>query len=143
MGLKDLTLQENSGQIVDYTAALGLESQSSAAQLTLSSVSVNGGVQLQFEADTEAASRRTVTFRNKPSVYDPKTKTWSKQKRTISISGPELQENSGTYQANAIRIELDVTATASIGTITKLLNFACCALTSSDTRKFFTVGSPE
>lgn len=143
MGLKDLTLQENSLQIVDYTTALGVETQSSAAQLTLSSISVNGGIQLQFEDDTEAANRRTVTFRNKPSVYDPKTKTWSKQKRTVSISGPVYQENSGTYQANAIRIELDVTATANAGDITKLLNFAGCALTSSDTRKFFTVGSPE
>lgn len=143
MSLKDLALVQNGAELIDVPTALIalVSSSSSPVPLVLSSTPVLGGIQLQFETDLTAAQRRSVTFRSKPAVFDAKTKVWSKQKRSVSISGPT--ETMGTIQAAAIRIELDVPATIDVEGILTLLNYACVCLTDANARKFWTLGSPE
>lgn len=140
MSLKDLALVAKSDTVFEIDADIEGATNSTSVPLVLSAVPVQGGMQLQFEADITAATRRTATFRSKPAVYDAKTKVWSKQKRTCAVSGPE--ETMGTVQAAAIRIELDVPATMDTSGIVKLLNHGIRVLSAPETLSFWTLGSP-
>lgn len=138
MGLKSIPLKDYTEALYEVDSSL----QGVAQPLVLSPVAVQGGVQLYFANDLDITTRRTMTFRSKPAVFDPKTKSWSKFKRSCNISGA-VNDGYGNFQANAVRIEVDTTAGAPKEAVIQLLNLAAIALSSTHATDFWTKGTPE
>lgn len=139
MSLRDLALYTMTG----FTPASTPPEGGTAVDLALSPVPVQNGLQLIFADDVGTTNRRSVTFRSKPATYDPKTKTWSKQKRSISLSEPRTNEITGAMQSAALRIELDVPADFTIEKCEEFLTFGLQMINRNEVYQFWTIGSPE
>lgn len=98
MSLKTMTLLSGAS-----LAATG----GTAITLSDDGVSVQGGLHLIVNEDTDAMARRTVTVKNRPASYDPRTKTWSKVKQSMVFAKPMTLAD-GSVVFNTIRLEREV-----------------------------------
>jgi hypothetical protein len=81
--------------------------------------------------DPDFATRRVVTYKTRPPIYDARTKSWSKQKRSVSIASPGIDEL-GNIVYDTIRVELETAASTSIEDCNKLRGLAAYAIVGID-----------
>lgn len=113
MGLKTMSL---------LAGATVAASGGTALAFAEDGVSITNGVHLMVPADADYQTRRMVTAKHKPPTIDTKTGVYSKDKKSISLTLPQVLP-SGVVVFNVIRIEREVhpsLATASALELTKL-----------------------
>lgn len=132
MAIGDVSIYEN---LVAPTPPEG------ATPLTLgeSPNTVVSGRQFLVTNDADFATRRTVTFKVKPSTYDPKTKRFSKQKRTIVVACPKTDiDNNIIFPA--LEINLSMPADYDQTDINYLRAYGIWLLGESSLDSFFVTG---
>lgn len=137
MGLKNLAFY-NPELVFEVTPP----STGTAATLAVMPTPVLNGHQFGVKEDEQALTRRTYTAKVRPSTYDPKTKTVSRTKKSLSFAHPFLgNANSVTYRVCRIEIEHDSEATPV--DITGLRQAGIAMISSSELDDFFNYGSLE
>lgn len=103
-------------------------------------VSIQNGVQLIVPADTEYQTRRQVTAKVKQPTIDPKTGVYSKDRKTISLTFPQVLSD-GKIVFNVIRVEREVHPSLPAASALELCKLGAQLLTDSDTADFWANGS--
>lgn len=98
MSLKNMTLLAGASLAATGGAALTLSEDG---------VVIQGGLHLIVNEDADMMTRRTVTVKNRPASYDPRSKTWSKAKQSMVFAQP-MTLGDGSIVFNTIRIEREV-----------------------------------
>lgn len=131
MGLKNMSLQSGATSSV---------SGGSAQVFADDGVTIQNGLHLIVPADTDYQTRRSATIKYRPPTVDPKTGSYSKDKKSISYTLPQVLTN-GTVVFNVIRIEREVHPSLSAANAAELNNIAAQLLYDSDTSAFWASGS--
>lgn len=131
MGLKNASIL--SGATVSSTGGTALAFAETAN-------SVQNGLQLIVPADTDYATRRSVTVKVKPATLVAKTGVMSKDKKTITFVKP-IALTSGEIIFNVIRIEREVHPSLSAAECVELNKIGAQILTDTDFDSFWATGS--
>lgn len=131
---------------------MGLKTMSLLASATVSAsggtalvfaddgVTIQNGVHLIVPADTDYQTRRQVTAKYRPPTLDPKTATYSKDKKSISLSKP-IVLSSGKVVFNTIRLEREVHPSLSAADAVELNKLGAQMLIDADLDAFWASGS--
>jgi len=131
MGLKSMSLTASATIAVSGGSALAFADDG---------VSVANGVHLIVPGDADYQTRRSVTVKNRPPTYDARTASYSKDKKSMSLTLPMVLSN-GSVVFNVIRIEREVHPSLSTANATELNKLAAQMLVDSDTDGFWQTGS--
>lgn len=102
--------------------------------------SIQNGVHLIVPADADYQTRRMVTAKYRPPTINPTTGTYSKDKKSVSLTLP-LVLSDGKVVFNTIRVEREVHPSLAAASAVELNKLAAQILTDSDTDAFWTTGS--
>lgn len=130
MGMKNMQLTASA-----TLAATG----GSALVLADNGVTIQNGVQLVVPADTNYATRRSLTAKYRPPVVN-KDGTLSRDKKYISFTVPKALA-SGAIVNNVIRIEREVHPEFTAAECTEINKLAAQLLFDTDTDGFWATGS--
>lgn len=103
-------------------------------------IQIASGVHLINPDDTDYKTRRQVTAKVRQSTYNPKTGTYSKDKKSISYVVPQVLANGQTV-FNTVRIEREIHPDCADATAMDMLTIAAQLCISSDVGNFWSVGS--
>lgn len=131
MGLKNMSLS---------AAATVSTSGGSALVFAEDGVSIQNGIHLIIPADADYQTRRQVTAKYRPPTLDTKTATYSKDKKSISLSKPMVLSD-GRVVFNTIRIEREVHPSLPAADALELNKLGAQLLTDTDTDAFWATGS--
>lgn len=131
MGLKSMSLLASA-----TVAATG----GSALVFADDGVTIANGVHLVVPADADYQTRRQVTAKYKAPTVDPKTGSYSKDKKTMSLTLPIVLAD-GKVVFNVIRVEREVHPSVAAATCTELNKLAAQMLVDTDTDGFWATGS--
>lgn len=131
MGLKTMSLQ--AGSTVSVTGG-------TAQVFADDGVTIQNGLHLIVPADADYQTRRAATVKYRPPTIDPKTNSYSKDKKSISYTLPQVLTN-GTVVFNVIRIEREVHPSLSAASAAELNVIGAQLLTDSDASGFWATGS--
>lgn len=131
MGLKNMSL---------LTGATLSASGGSALVFADDGVTIPNGVHLVVPADADYQTRRTVTVKYRPPTIDPKTGSYSKDKKSISYTQPVVLA-SGAVVFNVVRIEREVHPSTSAAAALDLINVGSQMISDSDVTAFWATGS--
>lgn len=132
MGLKNMSLIAAPTSI---TPAGG-----SALVFAEDGVTIQNGVHLIVPADADYATRRVLTVKNRPAALDPKTGSYSKDKKSMSLAQPLILADGRTVFCT-IRIEREIHPTMSAAAALELNNLGAQLLVDADVVNFWAVGS--
>jgi hypothetical protein len=131
MGLKTMSL---------LTAATITPSGGTALVFAEDGVTIQNGVHLIIPADADYQTRRQVTAKYRPPSLDVKTSTYSKDKKSISLSKPIVLTD-GRVVFNTIRIEREVHPSLPAADALELNKLGAQLLSDLDTVDFWATGS--
>lgn len=101
---------------------------------------IQNGFQLMCSTDLNFRTRRSLTIKSRPPAYNPKTKTWTKQKSTASFTIPEVGTD-GEIMYNTFRFEFEIHPAASDGVANALQGAAQSILADVNFRNYLKTGS--
>lgn len=131
MGLKNMSL---------LSAATVSASGGTALAFADNGVSIQNGVQLIVPADADYQTRRQVTAKVKQPVIDPKTGVYSKDRKSISLTRPQILAD-GKVVFNVIRVEREVHPSLPAADALELCKLGAQLLVDSDVTDFWANGS--
>jgi len=132
MGLKTMSLvAETSG----ITAADG-----SALVFAEDGVTISNGLHLIVPADADYQTRRVVTIKNRPPTLDPKTGSYSKDKKSICLAQPVILADGRVIFAT-IRLEREAHPSMTAAEVLELNNLGAQLLVDADAAGFWATGS--
>lgn len=131
MGLKNMSLQ--AGSTIGATGG-------TAQVFADDGVTIQNGLHLIVPADADYQTRRSATVKFRPPVIDPKTGSYSKDKKSISYTLP-ITLADGRVVFNVIRIEREVHPSLSAANAAELNVIGAQLLTDSDVTAFWASGS--
>ena len=131
MGLKTMSLL--AGSTVSATGG-------SAQVFADDGVTIQNGLHLIVPADADYQTRRTATVKYRPPTLDPKTGTYSKDKKSISYTYPQVL-STGVVVFNVIRIEREVHPSFAAASAAELNVIGAQLLSDSDLTAFWATGS--
>lgn len=131
MGLKNMSLQ--AGSTVSVTGG-------TAQVFADDGVTIQNGLHLIVPADTDYQTRRSATAKYRAPVIDPKTGSYSKDKKSISYTLPQVLTD-GRVVFNVIRIEREVHPALSAAAAAELNVIGAQLLTDADASSFWASGS--
>jgi hypothetical protein len=131
MGLKTMSL---------LAAATVTTSGGTALAFAEDGVTIQNGVHMVATADADYQTRRQVTAKYRQPTLDAKTATYSKDKKSISLSKPMVLTD-GRVVFNTIRIEREVHPSLPAADALELNKLGAQMLTDTDTDAFWAVGS--
>lgn len=131
MGLKTMSL---------LTGATVAASGGTALAFAEDGVSISNGLHLMIPADADYQTRRMVTVKHKPPTIDAKTGVYSKDKKSISLTLPQVL-TSGVVVFNVIRIEREVHPSLSAASALELTKLGAQLLVDDDVVNFWATGS--
>lgn len=103
-------------------------------------VSIANGIQLVVPADTDFQTRRIATAKYRPASIDPKTATYGKDKKSISLTLPQVLTD-GRVVFNTIRVEREVHPSLAAASVTELNKLGAQLLIDTDLDNFWATGS--
>lgn len=131
MGLKNMSL----------LASASISASGGTAQVFADDgITIQNGIHLIVPADADYQTRRQATVKYKPPTLDPKTASYSKDKKSISYTKPIVLTD-GRVVFNTIRIEREVHPSLSAADCTELNRIGAQLLTDTDTDAFWASGS--
>ena len=131
MGLKTMSL---------LSSATVAASGGSALVFADNGVTIANGVQLVVPGDADYQTRRTATVKYRPPTLDPKTNSYGKDKKSISLAKPMVL-SSGQVVFNTIRIEREVHPSLSAAEALELNKLGAQLLVDTDVDAFWSTGS--
>lgn len=131
MGLKNMSL--TSAGTISVTGG-------SALAFADDGVAIANGVHLVVPSDADYQTRRQVTAKYRPPTLDPKTNSYGKDKKSISLTLPQVLTN-GSVVFNVIRIEREVHPSLAAASVTELNKLASQMLIDTDLDAFWATGS--
>lgn len=131
MALKDMSL---------LTGATIAASGGTALGFAANGVSIPNGLQLIVPGDADYQTRRSLTAKYRPSVVDPKTGSYGKDKKSITLVKPIVLTD-GRVVFNTLRIEREMHPSVSAADCTDFNKIGAQLLTDSDTDGFWANGS--
>lgn len=131
MGLKNMSLLA--------TATISV-SGGSALAFADNGVSIPNGIQVIVPSDIDYQTRRVATVKYRPPTIDPKTRVYSKDKKSISLTLPQVLAD-GRVVFNTIRVEREVHPSLSAATAVELNKLAAQLLIDTDADAFWATGS--
>lgn len=102
-------------------------------------VSVANGFHLAFLEDPDYQTRRQVVIKHRPPTLDPKTQTYGKDKKSITIVNPV--EKDGRMYFETLRIEREVLPSSTADANANLNTMGAQLLTAASAEDFWRVGS--
>jgi hypothetical protein len=103
-------------------------------------VTIQNGVHMIAPGDPDYQTRRQVTAKYRPPTLDVKTSTYSKDKKSVSLSLPIVLVD-GRVVFNTIRIEREVHPSLPAADVIELNKLGAQILVDSDTVDFWATGS--
>lgn len=103
-------------------------------------VTVANGLHLIVPADADYQTRRVVTVKNRPATLDPKTGSYSKDKKSICLAQPKILAD-GRVIFNTIRLEREVHPSMTAAENLELNNLGAQLLVDSDVASFWATGA--
>lgn len=103
-------------------------------------VTISNGLHLIVPADSDYQTRRVVTIKNRPPSLDPKTGSYSKDKKSMSLAQPIVLAD-GRVVFNTIRIEREVHPSLAASSALELNNLGAQLLVDADVVNFWATGS--
>lgn len=131
MGLKTMSLS---------ASATVATSGGTALVFAEDGVTIQNGLHLIIPADADYQTRRQATVKYRPPTLDAKTATYSKDKKSISLSKPIVLAD-GRVVFNTIRIEREVHPELAAADAVELNKLGAQLLTDADTDAFWATGS--
>lgn len=131
MGLKTMSLS---------ASATVATSGGTALVFAEDGVTIQNGLHLIIPADADYQTRRQATVKYRPPTLDAKTATYSKDKKSISLSKPIVLAD-GRVVFNTIRIEREVHPELAAADAVELNKLGAQLLTDTDTDAFWATGS--
>ena len=131
MGLKNMSL---------LASATVSASGGTALVFAEDGVTIQNGVHLVVPADADYQTRRQVTAKYRQPTLDPKTGSYSKDKKSISLSKPTVLSD-GRVVFNTIRIEREVHPSLSAADCVELNKLGAQMLSDSDLDNFWASGA--
>jgi hypothetical protein len=131
MGLKSMSL--SAGATVSTTGG-------SALVFADDGITIQNGVHLVVPSDEVYETRRQATAKYRPPTLDPKTQSYSKDKKSISFTKPIVLAD-GRVVFNTIRIEREVHPSLPAAEAAELNKLGAQLLTDADTDAFWATGS--
>lgn len=131
MGLKNMSL---------LASATVSASGGTALVFAEDGVTIQNGVHLVVPADADYQTRRQVTAKYRQPTLDPKTGSYSKDKKSISLSKPTVLSD-GRVVFNTIRIEREVHPSLSAAECVELNKLGAQMLSDSDLDNFWASGA--
>lgn len=131
MGLKNMSLTASATIAVTGGSALAFVEDG---------VSIQNGVHLVVPGDTDYQTRRQITAKSKAPTIDAKTNTYGKDKKSISLTLPQVLSTGGIV-FNVIRIEREVHPSLAASSVVELNKLAAQLLVDADTDAFWSTGS--
>lgn len=131
---------------------MGLKNMSLLASSTISAtggtalvfaedgVTIQNGLHLMVPADADYQTRRQVTVKYRQPTLDAKTATYSKDKKSMSLSKPQVLAD-GRVVFNTIRIEREVHPTLPAADALELNKLGAQLLSDADSVDFWANGS--
>lgn len=132
MGLKNMSVQAGA---VTVSATGG-----SAVVFADDGVTIQNGVHLVVPADADYQTRRSLTAKYRPPTIDPKTGAYSKDKKSVCLTHPQVLIN-GSVVFNTIRIEREIHPGTSQADRDNLNIIGAQLLVDSDMGAFWATGS--
>lgn len=133
MSLKNMTIIEG--------PTIAVSNPESSPEVTLGNdgVAVQGGSHFIVKEDLDYETRRQVTVKHRPPVYDTKTAAFGKDKKTVCLAVPQVLA-SGRIVFNTIRIEREVHPSFSTGATAKLMKMGAQLILSDSMEDFWCTG---
>lgn len=131
MGLKTMSLL--AGSTVSATGG-------TAQVFADDGITIQNGLHLIVPADADYQTRRSATVKYRPPTVDPKTSSYSKDKKSISYTLPLVLTN-GTVVFNVIRIEREVHPSLPAASAAELNAIGAQLLSDADLTAFWATGS--
>jgi len=103
-------------------------------------ITIPNGLHLIVPADADYQTRRSVTAKYRPPVVDPKTGTYTKDKKSVSYTCPVVL-SSGQVVFNVIRIEREVHPSTTAAAALELNTIGAQLLADADVVGFWATGS--
>jgi len=103
-------------------------------------VTIANGVHLIVPADADYQTRKSATVKYRPPTTDPKTNSYTKDKKSISYTLPMVLE-SGAVVFNVLRIEREVHPSLTAAEAAELNVIGAQLLTDTDATAFWATGS--
>lgn len=103
-------------------------------------VTISNGLHLIVPSDDDYQTRRVVTIKNRPPTLDPKTGSYSKDKKSMSLAKPLVLAD-GRVIFNTIRLERETHPSLSAADALELNNLGAQMLTDPDVVNFWATGS--
>lgn len=130
MSLRDLTLKPEA--TVTYAG--------DATTFAEDGVQISGGLHVIDITNTDFRTRMSLTAKNRQPVYDKKTLSYTKEKKTISLVKP-LALSNGQTAFNTLRIEMEVHPEAASDLKTLFRSMGVGILADSDFDAFWATGA--
>lgn len=103
-------------------------------------ITIANGVHLIVPGDTNYQTRRTLTAKYRPSTIDPKTNSYGKDKKSVSLARPVVLAD-GRVVFNTIRIEREMHPSMSAEDCVEMNKLGAQLLVDTDTDAFWANGS--
>lgn len=131
MGLKNMSL--TSAGTISVTGG-------SALAFAEDGIAIANGVHLIVPGDPDYQTRRQVTAKYRPPTLNPKTNSYGKDKKSMSLTLPQVLPD-GSVVFNVIRMEREVHPSLSAASCTELNKLGAQMLTDADLDAFWATGS--
>jgi hypothetical protein len=131
MGLKEMSL---------LTGATVAASGGSALTFAEDGVRVANGIHLIVPSDENYVTRRSATVKYRPPTFDQVTGSYSKDKKSISLTRPVQLEN-GRMVFCVIRVEREVHPELAASEVLELNKLAAQMLVDADAAAFWATGA--
>lgn len=131
MGLKTMSLLAGATITASGGTALGFAEDG---------IAVQNGLHLIVPADADYVTRRQLTAKYRPSVYDAKTGLFSKEKKSLCLVLPFVLPD-GRLVYETLRIERELYPTESSANATELLKLGAQLCIDGDVEQFWLTGS--
>lgn len=103
-------------------------------------VTIANGIHLIVPADADYQTRRSLTAKYRPSTIDPKTSSYGKDKKSMTLASPIVLKD-GRVVFNTIRIEREMHPSVSAAACIEMNKIGAQLLTDPDTDGFWANGS--
>jgi len=114
-------------------------SETGTVNLKADGVTIQNGLHLTCLDDPDFRVRRQMTLKTRPSVYDPKTKLFSKEKTSMSFVHP-TDVGGGVIAFNSVRTEVEFHPSLSYAERCEMLVIMASAILHVDLNEFWTYG---
>lgn len=104
-------------------------------------ITIANGVQLVVASDTDYQRRRTCTVKYKAPAVNPATGQFGKDKKSISLTAPTVDPQTGRIIFNTIRIEREAHPSLPAADLLELNKLAVQLLMDSDLDGYWANGS--